>query len=364
MNLLKNRFLLLVLSTGIVISTKANNKNPQPLGAITPYIAKKYTKLEVKLDFIDNLSNKYLHANATNSLTWQNLKQQGFSDNELDYLAHEYCCATPKSHIVIIWPQGIKHLQYIINEINKVGAVIYSRKLTLKEKTQRYLLQAIPEKENAVDLHRKWYFHNQASGDIVGMLCIFPDLPTTVACKKKIRKQLNLQPLITALHIADDQKQSIELAKIFFNANSINYLNRGFFHPQFEKFNFMYQKYKNILIQLNIDKDFCCVDGSSILAMHGIRDINVDFDFLSLHQKLNLPKGKFQYNDKQLGPFDLHNNAWLRAKVNPIETIFNPKYHFYYQGLKFTALERMRHFYKSRETNGTDFPKIDAILPV
>ena len=183
-------------------------------------------------------------------------------------------------------------------------------------------------------------------------------------CKKRIRQHLKLNPPIAALHICDDQKQSIDLAQIFFNKNTLHYLNSGLYPSPFEKFNFLVEKYKKIHNAFPYDKNCFCVDGSSILAVHGLRDLNVDFDFLSFYPNLNLPQGKYSFKNMQLGPMDLHNKAWIRTGVDPLETIFNPKYHFYYEGIKYCTLERIRYFkyYQNRPVDRKDVKAIDDLL--
>ena len=231
-------FLLLIFHHHMVFSFEENQA--QHLGMIIPFISQRYTQMGNAFDFFDRILfkwNEISDAKDENS-KWPFLKNKGFSDEELDFLAYEFCKTINTSHVVIIWPKAIQHLEYITSELNKSGRVIYSRKVTLRGKALPYLIQSIPEKAGSIPLHLQYYFNNQPVGDLVVLLCTFSDLNTAIDCKKRIRQHLKFNPLITVLHVSDTQQQSIDLAQIFFNKNTINYLNQELFPPTFEKFNF------------------------------------------------------------------------------------------------------------------------------
>lgn len=362
----KKTFLLLFFLINNTYCTLQEDLNHfQNFGLIIPHVLKKYERLGVMNNFLRTIQHKFFEIEEnTKELNWKHLYDQGLSIKELDFLAYEFCKLKTNAHVTIIWPKATKHIGYITNIINKYGAAIYTRQVMLKGNALRYLLQTIPEKAKAVDVYLNYYFDNKPSGNLTIILCTFPNVETSKICKKEIRNHLKLIPPISALHICDNQSQSIDVAQIFFNENTIKYINSGLSATKFGKFNFLLQKYRNLLNNFNFDNDYCCVDGSSILAMHGIRDINIDFDFLCYFQNLKLPEIRWQFNDIQIGPMDLHNNAWIRAGVNPIETIFNPNHYFYYQGIKFTTLERIRlfKFHQNRELDQKDIQKIDPIL--
>lgn len=350
-------FSLIIFTNNITSFNDVKN-----LTEIVPYVLKRYEQLEVSIDFLDQIKHKFGKIGDDQK---QSSSLQGWSDTELDFLAHEFCKITENTHLVIIWPKAIQDFEYIISEINNFGKVIYTKNVTLKNKALSYLIKNIPEKADNIAFHLEQYFNNQNSGNVIAVLCTFPNLADAVTCKQIIREKLKLTPRMSALHIADTQDQSIMLAQILFNQNSVSYLNNELNFPEFKKFNFLFKKYKQVINNLEIDQDCCCVDGSSILAMYGIRDINIDFDFLSSFQELNIPQILYETNDgTKLGPLDVHNQAWLNANVNPIETIFDPNYYFYYEGFKFTTLERIRlfKFNQNREIDIRDVEKIDKIL--
>ena len=339
--------------------------NELNLGSFIPHIVNQYGQLGVETEFFNCIVQKWRKLKNKNLiLSWPTLHKHSFTQEELDFLAYEFCKKMPTCHIVIIWQKAIPNSTYIIQELNNSGRIIYSRKVHLKGKALPYLIQTIPEKAPNIPLHLQYYFDNQPQTELEIVLCIFADLKSAVDCKKRIRNQLKLNPPISALHISDDQKQSIDLAQIFFNKNTIKYLNAGLYPSHFEKFNFLFQKYRSIIAGFPFNKDYCCVDGSSILALHGIRDINVDFDFLSCMHDVPISGQKYPFKQMSLGPLDLHNKAWVRSGVDPIETIFNPQFHFYYQGIKCTTLERIRYFKfcQDREVDRKDIARIDPVL--
>ena len=348
---------ILLFSILININHLRSFDDIQNLREIIPLVLNKYETMGLKIHFLDQIKAKFSACKSENF-------SQIFCEKELDFLAHEFCKFMNNSHVVIIWPKALQSFKYITDEINQFGKVIYARKINLKNKALPYLIQNIPEKADNVAFHLEQYFNNQSSGNVIAVLCTFPDLATAVKCKLTIRQHLNLNPPMSTLHIADTQEQSIMLAQIVFNQNTINYLNSSLPFSKYEKFNFLFKQYKEIINNLNFDQDLFCVDGSSILAMHGIRDINVDFDFLSYFPQLDLPPTKYKLDALELGPMDVHNQAWINAHVNPIETIFDPNYYFYYEGFKFTTLERIRlfKFNQNRELDQKDVKEIDQLL--
>ena len=361
------RYFLIVLIFHNFLLTYAKPVAPEDFGHIIPIMLEKMAKEGARSSFLEGIANKFglLEQQENNNLSWAKLKQREFSQTELDFIAYQFCQITQHSFIVIIWPRAHRHTSFITQELAKCGAVMYERQVTFKRAAQSHLLKTIPEKSREVSRYLYYYFNNQPETRFTVLLCTLQDLATARACKKRIRQKLNLEPHpVVALHISDNQSQSIDLAQNFFNQTSIKYLNSGIAPNKFEKFNFMLTKDKTIVKEHVLNPEYCCVDGSSILAIHGIRDINVDFDFLSSKPNLSLPRIKYPYKNYQLGPLDVHNNAWVRAGVDPIETIFNPNHHFYFQGVKYTSLERIREFkyHQNREVDRRDVVAIDKVI--
>ena len=357
--------LFLLLANWATCTLAETTPGINDLGFIIPLMTEKYQKLGVMNPFLNGIWEK--HNSLTHQqehLSWTDLANAGFSDQELDFLAHELCKCVANARMVIIWPRAKNHTSYITQEIKKCGTVIYAREVTLKGKALAYLLRAIPEKAGSVNTYLHYYSNNQPTGDITVLLTEFSNLETAINCKKRIRQHLKLNPLISALHITDTQEQTVDMAQIFFNKNSINYLNAGLFDTKFEKFNFLREKYTALLKQHRLEDEYCCVDGSAILSMHGIRDINVDFDFITYYQDLDFPKVKYAFKQQLLGPIDLHNKTCICAGVDQIETVFNPQFYFYYQGIKYATLERIRHFKfnQNREVDRKDVLSIDKLI--
>ncbi len=336
------------------------------LTTMIPRLEQEYQSLQIpRVPFFNSIIDKWDQSSSSNDLkSLHGHRESIFSNDELDFLAYEFSKKTSNVHIVIVWPRAKCHEQYILNELRKDGRLVYSKDVAVRGRAIPHILQTIPEKAKSIAEHLQYYFNNEPFGNLTVVLCTFPSLEIAVKCKLRIRQHLNLNPPIAALHVTDTQKQSIDLARIFFNKNSIWYLNHNFSFSQFEKYNFLIQKYKNVLRGISFDHDYCCVDGSAILAMHGIRDVNVDFDFLTSVSNIKVSQETFSFKNTRLGPLDIHNDAWVKAGVDPIETILNPQHHFYYQGIKFTSIERIRHFKdcQNRPVDRKDVEKIDELI--
>ena len=142
------------------------------------------------------------------------------------------CKSNEKLHLVIIWPKAIGFHKYIISTINNYGSIFYIKNLFIKNYSLIHILKTIPEKANHIETHLNYYFYGlKEPYNIIVALCEFKNLETAVKCKAHIRTELKLSPEIAALHIADNQKQSLDLALFFFNERLLNNYNQKAFKP-------------------------------------------------------------------------------------------------------------------------------------
>ena len=155
----------------------------------------------------------------------------------------------------------------------------------------------------------------------------------TVVCKEKIRKFYGEEG--RWVHINDFHWETISLAQVVFNDNSIHVLNYA--QPQdFEQFEKLFSFYTKWLSK-RTDKEFFCINNSSVLAVYGIRDVH-DLDFLhkaSLSRLFMGPEDLVASHNETLNLICKQYNIDLRRD----DIIFNPSHHFYYKDIKFASLD-------------------------
>lgn len=238
----------------------------------------------------------------------------------------------------------------IITILEKYGQVVYQKNLEFKNGAGKRFLYTVPEKKRTVEKH---YFNYFPRG-IAPKLRVFlweGTVEDVTKAKKEVRYHYNLYPW--AMHVNDFHHQTIEAAEIFFNNNSLHFYNysKRKMPPKARQ---LFNRFKRARLQSRINKDLFCIDGSAVLALYGIRDVNVDFDFLYHGDQSKLPKSLKKW------PIDPHNQVWVKLNFNIDDIIFNPKNHFYFEGMKWVALDVMTTF-KKRQKRKRDLQDVNLI---
>ncbi|MFA6527018.1 MAG: hypothetical protein WCT20_01190 [Candidatus Babeliales bacterium] len=152
-------------------------------------------------------------------------------------------------------------------------------------------------------------------------------------CKTAVRELFDYGPY--PIHINDTHLETMTLARAVFNENSIDFLNRAH-HKKFANFDHHLDYYNNFLQKNKYDSECFCIDGSTIMAVHGLRDCD-DVDFLHYG---------YDFLPKQLQKHPIiHSHNLDTIKHHPHgrdEIIFDPANYFYYKNLKFATLQELK----------------------
>ena len=117
------------------------------------------------------------------------------------------------------------------------------------------------------------------------------------------------------------------------NKNSVHFLNKGTNDISYKSKQLLSNYFKKVGEN---NEDFC-LTSSLIMEMYGLREAK-DIDYL-------------QKDDKKLllEKTGLHSGKWLTYyHKDKDEIIYNPKYHFYFNGFKFSALEVIKKMKENR----------------
>ena len=129
-----------------------------------------------------------------------------------------------------------------------------------------------------------------------------------------------------ALHINDTHEETVRLAGQLFNANSIDLMNRG--DLSFSRTTLaLHAKFRAEIDKRGLDAEDFCVDGSSVMALYGLRDGN-DFDFLT---EIDPPV----FNEALI---NCHNTEvdWYEEPMNRL--VYDPRLFLRYDGVKYVSL--------------------------
>lgn len=202
-----------------------------------------------------------------------------------------------------------------------------------------------------------------------------------------------LRTMIINFHLTKYFIQSVEIAQIYFNQNSIDFLERQDLKRHlgisFRKCRTFLNSFKKWLLKncSLVDKDRFLVLSGCMLYTHGLRSCT-DLDmFISpypvpMGDELTRKVEKYLINEKKKLPFiDAYspNLKWLDfwgewhpkwasdfGAKNMLETIHNPKYHFYFMGVKFIILEAeiSRRNLRSRPSAIADLIMMDKLMGI
>ncbi|MDP2913126.1 MAG: FkbM family methyltransferase, partial [Candidatus Omnitrophota bacterium] len=144
-------------------------------------------------------------------------------------------------------------------------------------------------------------------------------------CKKEIRALFDYGN--NSAHATDCRDETIRIAEQLLNDNSIRFLNHSTYNYN-RKLEKMLSIYKKWLSENSYDKEFFCIDAGAVLNVYGIRETR-DLDFLH-----------FGYENPITGYDNIgsHQAESVYYEKALDEIIFNPKNHFYYNGLKYTDI--------------------------
>lgn len=273
----------------------------------------------------------------------------GLDPDIANNMAVEYARYSGKCYIAVVFAQHdpIK----IRAGISKFGRTVYWRQVPL-------------EREGAFNLMRELYldefwvqdWQSNFSGaaekaklslcnsNSVGVYMFECDsLEKVVACKKELRSSFN--PRQHSLHINDSQADTLRIANILFNRNSIHFLNRSHFY-QYPIFNSLLRDFRIFTKDRNIE-DFC-IDGSAVMSAYGLRDCQ-DLDFLD------------RDGSQCLGPINNHNEEMKYHVISKDDILYNPYNHFWHSGVKFVALHTLDEMKTKRNEQPKDVKDLELI---
>jgi hypothetical protein len=292
--------------------------------------------------------------------SWLNcFKPMGLSEEISDLVSIEYAKLKHNTYVVTLFPSTKNNFQTPLKILNKHGKVVYFKSIQLKKNGPLNLMRELYDGEGWAGDHRNNYsgFRHKES------LCFTSENPTyvflvefdnyedSVKAKKEIRDIFNIGN--HSIHINDTHDQTVRLCKILFNNNSINNLNNSNinYYPKFER---LLEKFKKIIKENNLNLDEYCISASSVLSAYGLREGD-DLDYIHLGDNMLEDNENLIHSHNQYG-INLY-------EPNYEEIILNPKYHFFYKGVKFVSPEIIKNI-KIKRNEPKDILDINLINTV
>ena len=266
-----------------------------------------------------------------------------------DTMALEYIKHNPNIRAMVIYPITYSHNKFsqLKRIISQYGYIYYEKSVNLNQKGVNNLVKELYRGEKWIGgLFPPGYSSKTklciAPFPTVFMLVHMNNLSKCVELKEKCRHLFGLGK--HSLHISDYPKDTFRIASSLLNDNSVHFLNNGTndISPQTK------QLLANYFKEVGENNEDYCLTSSLILEMYHLR-LARDIDYLHKDDKtLSLEKT------------GVHEGKWLTYyHKHKEEIIYNPKYHFYFNGFKFVTLDVIK---KMKENRGELKDKKDLIL--
>jgi len=136
-----------------------------------------------------------------------------------------------------------------------------------------------------------------------------------------------------SLHVSDYISDTRRISCSLLNENSINFLNKGTnnISPQTKTL------LENYFKEVDEKNENFCLTSSLIMEMYGLRQAK-DIDYLHKDDKII-----------NLENTSVHNGKWLTYyHIHKDDIIYNPNYHFYFNGFKFSSLDVIKKMKQNR----------------
>ncbi len=261
-----------------------------------------------------------------------------------DFIAYHYAKLKKNTYIVTLFPSAIGYDDEVEQILRNYAKIVYHKKIEINTKGAINLIKQmyrdekwLGNEENNFEGARykaeQCYRHNGPTR-VYLIETKAPEL--LVQAKTKIRDIYKIEN--HSVHINDKYDETLRLAQIYFNDNSIHFLNNASI-LQPARFRYLFNEYKKFLEINNVDTEYFCIDGSAVMSAYGIRDCR-DLDYLH--------KGYENINYKDIEVIGSHNHEVSYHSTGIDNIIFNPDNHFYFDGIKFCSLKEIRNMKEKR----------------
>ncbi|MEJ5259281.1 MAG: FkbM family methyltransferase [Anaerohalosphaeraceae bacterium] len=288
--------------------------------------------------------------------------QRGLEPKYADAMAYEYCKIKKNTYIVSVFPCAEGREEEIVSILCRYARLVYRKELVLRKNGPFFYIKHAYLGEHWTGSPSDGFrgYQDKAVNCFRGrgplrVYLIEADSPEAVrSCKQEIRELFGSNK--DAVHINDSYEETLRLAGLCFNENSLHFLN----HAEtvyFESFHRQLQEYRTLLEQSGADPECFCIDGSSVMAAYGIRPAR-DIDYLHVGYEALPAKASCR--------LESYNKAAVYHQKPLDEVVFNPENYFYFEGLKFVSLQELFRMKSNRTEpkNRADVPRIRPYLSI
>ena len=274
----------------------------------------------------------------------------------MDAAANAFVKYATNVFIAIIWPAAVGKNQEI-DEILK--NIVYKKEVKLNANGAHNLISQIYYGEEWIGSVEDSFKGSQ--GKLVECFKSFEPVRFVVfqsdffdevtQMKEKIRNIFNIGK--HSIHITDTSQETLRVARMAFNDNSIHFLN----HAKPNKYISTSQKvgkFKEFLNKNKLNSSDVLLDSSITLSAYGLREAR-DTDFLCANNE------KIKYKFESINTHDEELDHYEEGKL---EMIYNQNLHFYFNDIKFISLAKLykMKINRNEEKDANDCKLIESLI--
>ena len=273
-------------------------------------------------------------------------KKMGLKSKYLDAMALHYCKLKDNTKIITLYPARSPDTYcetFIENLILSNLSVVYIKSVDLNQNGFMNLISQIYLNEHWLNDDRNNFAGLKAKVGLCtgrSRLKVFlvecEDLNKINSIKQEIRKFYKIEK--SSVHINDTHDETLRIAKILFNNNSIfflNYANHNHLNSIWNRIN----ELKDYIISNKLKVDDFCITGSYILELFNLRQSR-DIDFLYSFE------GSF---DDLSNYFGSHESEIEYYQTHKHDIIYNDFNHFYFNDIKFAKIDIVKKLKENRK---------------
>ena len=264
--------------------------------------------------------------------------------------------------MLILWPKAFlqkENVEKATKMIELETDVMYVRDLTMQYNDIRNLMLQLYGHMNWVGNIDNDFASTYSKADEVWDNCASVrfvmvragDCQQVLNLKNRIRDLFGIG--LASIHSTDTMLETSMAANAVFNPNSRHFIHNG--NPtKFKKSYKMFEKFRSIAINNNIDRESIIIDSGMSLAVYGVRETS-DLDFLSLPETQTGPL----LRESEFEEHDSRQKSFYPCPVS--ELIEIPANYFTYYGIKFVALNKLLQMKQKRLATDKDIKDIKDI---
>lgn len=258
-----------------------------------------------------------------------------FTQEEWDSVASEYCRLRNDVSIALLFPVAVGKHREIQNYLRQAGAIVYEKSLDLDGESAVHLIRLIYQQEPWVGSTNDQFSGARGkaarcfarNGPVRFFLLQGNRKDKLVRVKGWVRDLFNAEK--HSVHITDSYQEVLRLSEALLNPNALARLRRIGSAPT-PNHDLLISRLRQWIRKQDLDPEDICVTGGGVLSACSLRDCR-DLDLFigsTIAAATTLPVG--------LGN---HESDQRYYPVSKEQILYNPRFHFFLDGIKFASLD-------------------------